>query len=35
VALWLMPRRRESAPITEHDAAVEEGAVAARGGPTT
>ena len=35
VALWLMPRRRESAPITEQDAAVEEGAVAARGGPTT
>jgi MFS family permease len=32
VALWLMPRRRESAPITEQDAAVEEGAVAARGG---
>ena len=32
VALWLMPRRRESAPITEQDAAVEEGTVAARGG---
>ena len=32
VALLLMPRRRESAPITEQDAAVEEGAVAARGG---
>ena len=35
VALWLMPRRRESAPITEQDAAVEEGAVAARGTTTT
>ena len=35
VALWLMPRRRESAPITEQDAAVEEGAVAARGTATT
>jgi MFS family permease len=32
VALWLMPRRRESAPMTEHDAAVEEGAAAARQG---
>jgi MFS family permease len=31
VALWLMPRRRESAPLTEHDAAVESGALAARG----
>jgi MFS family permease len=30
VALALMPRRRESAPITAHDAAVEEGATAAR-----
>jgi metabolite-proton symporter len=30
VALWLMPRRRESAPITEHDAAVERGASAVR-----
>ena len=35
VALWLMPRRSESAPITEQDAAVEEGAVAARGSTTT
>ena len=35
VALWLMPRRRESAPITEEDAAVEAGAVAARGTTTT
>ena len=35
VALWLMPRRRESAPITEQDAAVEEGVVAARGITTT
>ncbi len=35
VALWLMPRRSESAPITEQDAAVEEGAVAARGTTTT
>jgi metabolite-proton symporter len=35
VALWLMPRRSESAPITEQDAAVEEGAVAARGITTT
>ena len=30
VALWLMPRRRESAPMTEHDAAVERGASAVR-----
>ena len=35
VALWLMPRRSESAPITEQDAAVEEGVVAARGITTT
>jgi metabolite-proton symporter len=35
VALWLMPRRRESAPMTEQDAAVEEGAAAARGATTT
>jgi MFS family permease len=35
VALWLMPRRRESAPTTEYDAAVESGAVAARGTTTT
>jgi metabolite-proton symporter len=35
VALWLMPRRRESAPITADDAAVEEGAIAARGSTTT
>jgi len=30
VALWLMPRRRESVPMTEQDAAVEGGAAAAR-----
>jgi hypothetical protein len=35
VALWLMPRRTESAPITEHDAAVEDGAIAAHGGTST
>ena len=35
IALALMPRRRESAPMTEHDAAVEEGAAAARGTATT
>jgi metabolite-proton symporter len=35
VALWLMPRRRESAPMTDYDAAVEEGAVAGRGSTTT
>jgi metabolite-proton symporter len=35
VALWLMPRRRESAPMTEHDAAVERGADAARETTTT
>jgi metabolite-proton symporter len=35
VALWLMPRRRESAPMSEHDAAVEQGAEAARETTTT
>jgi len=30
-----MPRRTESAPITEHDAAVEDGAIAAHGGTST
>jgi MFS family permease len=35
VALWLMPRRRESEPMTEHDAAVERGAASARGTATT
>jgi len=35
VALWLMPRRTESAPITEHDAAVEDGAIATHGGTST
>jgi metabolite-proton symporter len=32
VALWLMPRRQESAPLTDFDAAVEQGAIAARSG---
>jgi metabolite-proton symporter len=31
IALWLMPHRSTAAPLTEYDAAVEEGAVAARG----
>jgi MFS family permease len=31
IALWLMPRRSERAALSEHDAAVESGAVAARG----
>ena len=31
IALWLMPRRRESAAPSDFDAAVEEGAAAARG----
>ena len=35
VALWLMPRRRESDPMTDYDRAVEEGAIAARGETTT
>jgi metabolite-proton symporter len=30
LALWLMPRRTESAPTSDYDAAVEKGAVAAR-----
>ena len=35
VALWLMPRRRESDPMTDDDAAVEGDAMAARRGTTT
>ena len=31
IALWLMPHRSTAAPLTDYDAAVEEGAVAARG----
>jgi metabolite-proton symporter len=35
IALWLMPRRTETAPMSDYDAAVERGAIAAREGTRT